>query len=319
MRILLSFAIFCFLMSSVSCRAQSNEESIVRTPTDIISRLKAGEHVVIQDQTIKGDIDLTEAGQHIMVGDKKLLVEISGQLTAINCVFTGNIIGYKQKLRSESLGKDAIARLDWLHGLSFMGCEFDGDVLLREATVRGDVNFSGAQFHAGADFQGIQVRGQQFDFSGCLFKEAAKFQRIDVLPNASFRQTKLEQGADFQRAIFRSDLMMGALESEGYLGLNSVQARGSLYMNLAKINGRMLANNAHVHSRFEMVRAGVTDQLSFQNTVFGGRTRLMDVAVTQPVDFSGAHFAQVPPVTFTFDTDNAIRQQFNLKDSNLKE
>ncbi len=313
---LLTFYVITLSLVMSSCSAQNNNGTEVQTADDLIKRLKSGEHVLVRNQTFDADINLTKAGEVLVTAPKKGVVRIPGQLTFVNCVFRGKLIGYAQDLRDKSTEQDAITTLDFLSGLSFIDCEFDDDVTLREATIRGGLICSRSEFAGEADFQGVRVLGPQCAFDGAVFYKNAKFQRLVVLPNANFVKATFKKQVDFQQSMLRSYLLMGALQADDYLGMNSITVFGGLFLNEATIKGRALMNNAHLHGRAEFMKAQFDEYLRFENTVFAGPTRFVETAVVKPVSFKGTQFV-VSPKDFDFKTTPEIRRTFDFEGSNL--
>ncbi|MFW5658757.1 MAG: pentapeptide repeat-containing protein, partial [Bacteroidota bacterium] len=193
----LTIYVITLTMGLSSCSAQKNGGDHIQSARQLILRIKSGESVVIRNQTFEEDIDLTQAGELLVTAPQKGVVRIPGQLTFINCVFRGKLIGYRQDLREKSTEQDAMTTLDCLSGLSFIDCEFDDAVTLREATIRGGLICSRSEFAGEADFQGVRVLGAQCAFDGAVFYKNAKFQRLDVLPNANFVKATFNKQVDF--------------------------------------------------------------------------------------------------------------------------
>lgn len=172
--------------------------------SEIISRLDAGNDVILSDMTITGDLNFTQ------VADKEedrsgnwsngnnYRCWVRNRVSFTNCRFTGKVIGYYKEQ------EEGNRRRNWNNNGPLYNADFYDAVSFSNCHFQDDVNFKYTRFHEGADFHGSRFdEGSYFKYT--QFDENANLSELRIAGEAVFKYTKFPDGVTFAGTEFGGD------------------------------------------------------------------------------------------------------------------
>lgn len=215
---------------------------------------------------------------------------------------------------------------------SLSNCIFENDVLFRNASIRGDMNFGKSQFKKLADFEDIKVEGDVF-FSEALFAngvnflgahidrsldcensqftatdKAAQFENMQIDMSAFFRKVVFKGPANFQTMnVDQNSLFDEATFDDAVSFLNAeikkdFVAIGVQFKNKAqdpnffglKVHGNALFNNSVFDGGLNLRKAEIDGNLEFENVRAGNtdKEKSLSGLKADGILFDGAQFAR---------------------------
>jgi len=216
---------------------------------------------------------------------------------------------------------------------SLSNFSFESDVVLRNASIRGDMNFSKSQFKKVADFEDIKVEGdaffpevtfasgvsflgahvKAFDCQSCQFTatdKEARFEEMHIDVNAIFRKVGFKGPANFRTMYVEQTVYFGddTTFDDSVTFLNAeikkdFMAIGVQFKNKAQdpdffgltVHGNAVFNESVFDGGLDLRKADIGGNLEFENVRAGNteRVKALSGLKADGVLFDGAQFA--PP------------------------
>src|SRR6185369_10328178 len=216
---------------------------------------------------------------------------------------------------------------------SLSNFSFESDVVLRNASIRGDMNFSTSQFKKVADFEAIKVEGdaffpevtfasgvsflgahvKAFDCQSCQFTatdKEARFEEMHIDVNAIFRKVGFKGPANFRTMYVEQTVYFGddTTFDDSVTFLNAeikkdFMAIGVQFKNKAQdpdffgltVHGNAVFNESVFDGGLDLRKADIGGNLEFENVRAGNteRVKALSGLKADGVLFDGAQFA--PP------------------------
>ncbi|MDR2586510.1 MAG: pentapeptide repeat-containing protein [Prevotellaceae bacterium] len=188
--------------------------------SSIIKQLNAGKHLCIEHSIIWGDLDFTKLNNRNKIAGNLTQVFISQSITFVDCIFLGNIRAYDAK---------AGISVEFMHNLSFTGCDFRGDVDFTESIVGGHTFFTRTVFRGDGRFQGTHFRHKKAYFNETRFEGEALFQNAVFAGDANFLHAVFESSAMFQKTVVGGLFFLGNAQFNGYADFTYARAVESIF------------------------------------------------------------------------------------------
>lgn len=215
---------------------------------------------------------------------------------------------------------------------SLSNFSFESDVLFRNASIRGDMNFGKSQFRKLADFEDIKVEGDVF-FSEALFAsgvsflgahidrsldcensqftatdKAALFENVQINMSAFFRKVVFKGPANFQTMnVAQNSLFDEATFNDAVSFVNAeikkdFMVLGVQFKNEAqdpnlfglKVHGNAVFNNSVFYGGLNLRKADIGGNLEFENVIASNtkREKSLSGLKADGILFDGAQFAR---------------------------
>ncbi len=203
-----------FLLLLTLCSAEVSRAQSAVNAADILAAINRNEPVSYQNAVISGDLDLTELAnkrpndRNNWGGPGNLSV-VMVPVTFKNCVFSGNVIAYKNTVTSRNqedgllnMGNGGItSTADFTEPVAFEQCVFEKDAAFKYSTFRRKAAFIGNKFNATALFKYTRF-SESANFSGSSFGDYADFKYAKFNTVSEFRNARFNGSADFKYARF---------------------------------------------------------------------------------------------------------------------
>jgi hypothetical protein len=254
-------AFFWIVLSLASCYTSYNEaehEGIeAREVLQLISRDQA---VILKGKTIKGDLDFTKIDRSFPVSEHASQVEITSPLYFQNCVFEGQVIGFKR-------GESHSAFLRFHSNLVFINCIFEGKLDLSHARFNGIFTLSGSE-----------VKGE-FNISNATFLDestlrATNFKDDIKLSYTTFYQTSncmdLEVGGKtyLQGAHYFKDVLWSNSIFSDYVDISKLTSASTFTLDHCKFNGPLFLSGSHFWNILNLSSCSFNDEVTIRTCVF---------------------------------------------------
>lgn len=215
-----------FLLLFGLCGINTGRAQSAVTAAEIIARINRNEPVSYQNAVISGDLDLTELANKRLnersswVGQGSYLSTVTVPMTFKNCVFSGNVIAYKNTIASRDRENGLLnmnnggitSTADFTEPVLFDKCVFEQDAAFKYTTFRRKAVFVGntfkdialfkyTRFSESADFSNSSF-GEFADFKYAKFNTVSDFRNARFNGSADFKYTKFDEKADFGQARF---------------------------------------------------------------------------------------------------------------------
>lgn len=173
---------------------------------DILKMIDNGQAVKIENATITGDLNLSKIQDKerikkkgISNGNDVYECHVQVPLHFRNCTFKGQFIGYLHEDWS-----DELYNAMFHESVSFEGCVFEKEFLVKYSEFAAAANFPGNTFKAEALFKYTEFSGN-VDFSKSIFEEEANFKYAEFPDKSTFANSKFEEEANFKYTEFEED------------------------------------------------------------------------------------------------------------------
>ena len=187
---------------------------------EIITQLDKGKHVFIDSCIIWGDLDFTKLRDRNRIASNLTQVFVNQSITFDGCVFMGKVKGFDSERG---------VCVEFMHNLSFTGCDFRSDVELTEITVNGNAFFTNSVFRGKANLQGAYFRHKKVYFNSAKFEGEALFQNVTFMGDAYFMHTSFSLSAMFQKANALGLMFFGNTSFGGYTDFSYSRAYKSIF------------------------------------------------------------------------------------------
>jgi uncharacterized protein YjbI with pentapeptide repeats len=290
-----------FLLGSATSAAA--RPKVIRAST-IAARVRRGEPVLLDQVTVRGDLDLTAA-------------DVTGAFSCSECVFTRSIIATDAVFHQTF----ELFRCDIGGSLLFHGARFDGPVkvggsasllgVTTDVAVTTDfslasfattANFSSFRGEGPADFTQASFHGESvFDstvfadgpaFEAAEFARVARFADTRLPDDPDFEDASMQDGADFRRATMAG----GSFINTDFFGPADFSDAAFPYS--VDFNGVRFRRGANF-TRAKFIKsddplfAGAEsgETLNFSRAVFGDDVDFTDLDATDTLSFDRAKIA----------------------------
>lgn len=255
----------------------------------IISQIKKGKPINIQNAEIIGDLDFTKVGffRETMQNER---VFIQSPLFFQNCKFRGQIIGFKQR------DNDVIS-CSFTKNLSFVNCIFYQNIELNGSIFTSVCDFSESQFYGLVHFE-----NSNFDrpvlFRKAIFAKESFFQNTQFRSNIDFSQAIFNQNVHFQGSDFYDLANFRQVDFRESLDFSLCTVFKNISFNYFTIKNKGLFNNCRFDNRleFENIKA---NRIEMDEAVFRGETLFNDIDCSVFSIKRTFFFHKTPSVIFT--------------------
>ncbi|QQS28688.1 MAG: pentapeptide repeat-containing protein [Sphingobacteriales bacterium] len=271
----MKYPVFKLLLSTlvvvlqIQCSSKSpTGTAVLKSPVsgkDIIRMLSKGEHVLLQNATITGDIDFTTLSSSYRTSVTIEQAEVNGSLTLVNCTVKGKVTGYLYS-------KEVIKTVVFHKNFSCPGTRFEGEVMLKEAQFQGMTDFTGAIFDKPVSFEGAVWKSRAM-FNKTVFYDEARFQLSIFENQATFMDAGFEGICSFQNAVFFTDANFSNTQYLRYADFGNLNIHGNLMFNYAKFSNQAIFSNSHLHGRSDWNNTVFENQADFEQSTFYGTVR----------------------------------------------
>jgi uncharacterized protein YjbI with pentapeptide repeats len=247
-----------FVLTYCGCNAAEKKE--VRA-SEIINLMKKGKPVQMVNKIILDDIDFTAAGEPYILNANMLRSEVQSNIFFDGCVFMGKVTSNGKH------GKTPIQTC-FKNNLTFIGCDFRGEVDFDGAVVFGMVHFGRSIFRENAKFNNMAVWAKDSYFTE--MKAEKNFQMIyaSFLGNLSFLNAVFDGNASFQETSVKGKLVFNNAAFAERAGFDLIEVWGSAFFNYAKFEKIADFSNARFMHTADFVNVSFAKPANFENTFF---------------------------------------------------
>lgn len=196
--------------------------------TGILAQLDKGKHVYLDSCIVWGDLDFTALRNRNRISGNLVQVFAGQSVTFNGCTFMGKV---------KAFDPAAGICVEFMHNLSFTGCDFRKDADFTEAIVSGNAFFTGSVFRGKANWQGAYFRHKKTYFNEARFEGEALFQQAVFAGDANFMHTVFDSTAMFQKTGAGGLLFFGNARFNGYADFTYAHAAESIFK-YAEFKGR---------------------------------------------------------------------------------
>jgi uncharacterized protein YjbI with pentapeptide repeats len=196
--------------------------------SEIVRQLNAGKNIHIDSCLIWDDLNFTQLADRNTIAPAIGQVYVGQSVTFTNCVFVGKVSAFDA---ASSTG------VMFARNLSFVRCDFRGEVDFTETIVEGNVFLTGSSFCKKANWQGAYFKHKKTYFNETKFEDEALFQNTVFAGDVSFMDAVFDSTATFQKAKVAGLMMFGNVKFNGYADFSYVKATESIF-NYTVFKGR---------------------------------------------------------------------------------
>ncbi|MBN1186090.1 MAG: hypothetical protein JXB49_27660 [Bacteroidales bacterium] len=291
LKLVVSFLLFFIVPSCASPSTYYDDEI---EAADIIKKLKKGENILINDVTINGDLDLTTIQPGYPESKGVIRYNISSSLAFLNCNFTGKIIGYRND------GKFAHVVI-CEKNLTFLNCEFQDEVIFKEAIIQGVVNFGNSKFNHQAIFTGASFNARYNYFNESFFKDKAYFQGILCNGSINFMKAEFVGIGYFQNAAFASMAQFSNVKFFQNTDFSLVSFKGGCMFNYALFSGKAIFSSSSINQRGDFIEVHFKGETNFKRARIDCELKFTNSVFSNDLIFNDARF-----IFFKPDTEQTI-------------
>lgn len=247
------------LGSFLSTQAQKFETIEAKS---IISQIKKGKPINIENAEIIGDLDFTKIG-FSKETKQNARVFVETPLFFKNCKFRGQIIGFKEIT-------DLSIASTFSKNLTFIDCIFYQNFNLNSCYVNSISDFSGSQFYGEVHFENSIFNNPVF-FNKAIFAKESFFQNARFRSNLDFSESIFNQNASFQGSDFYDLALFRLAEFRESLDVSLCTFFKNASFNFFSIKNKGLFNNCRFEARLEFENTKATtiemEECVFENDV----------------------------------------------------
>ncbi|MBI4648930.1 MAG: hypothetical protein HY738_20665 [Bacteroidia bacterium] len=285
-----------FVQTACAERQSENQQSLVsdneRIAADkIIKQLANSQNIFYSKVTIAGDLDFTKAIKEAPESGNSLKSYINSSITFIECIFEGKVIAFRKGEKEEN------HLVTFERNLSIIDSKFLQDIELKNACIKGVIDFSGSSFFKKAIFEGCSFTGNSNNFTKTKYSDEARFQRAYFLSDVTFLYAVFEGAAGFQSAVFMGNVQFGATKFKQYADFSNLTVHNGYFFNYAEFENNVIFNNSSIDSRAEFMNVAFKKQAEFKRIKFSGITKFTQAVFTGKIDFSNSIFFTGKPET----------------------
>jgi len=209
-----------FSLTSVRCSALPAGGTKEIKASMILKKIDVGENVYLDNCIVWGDLDFTALKNRSKITPAIWQSYVVGSLTFDKCIFMGKVTTY---------GKSPVTTTYFARNLTFIHCDFRGEMDFSESIIEGNVFITGSVFHKTANWQGTYFKHKIAYFNEAKFEEDALFQNTVFVGDVNFMDVVFEKNAMFQKAKAGGLMMFGAVKFNGYADFSYVRAAESIF------------------------------------------------------------------------------------------
>lgn len=270
-----SLFILIFALLAIQCtkKPEKTNKAVIKAD-EIIAQINAGKKIFYENKLIDGALDFTKVKKSYIESRATVRHEINSPITFLGCRFNGKIIAATEKTGIKHW-------LNFNKNLTFIDCEFDEELLIKEASVAGIVNFSQSKFRKKMYFEGVHFKGRATYFRQTEYRDKAIFHRAVFEGDAIFMNAVFNDACGFQNIIVKGNAQFNAANFNGYAEFSKTICFGNFAMNEANVAGTI----DFTGSRF-------FGDCRFYNTKFAGSARFNQIIFYGETDFTGSEANQ---------------------------
>jgi uncharacterized protein YjbI with pentapeptide repeats len=228
----------------------------------IISQIKKGKPINIENVEIKGDLDFTKVG-YFRETKQNARVFIETPISFKNCKFRGQIIGFKE------INDLAIAST-FTKNFTFVDCVFYQNINLNSTSINSVSDFSGSQFYGEVHFEN-SIFDKSSIFNKTIFAKECYFQNARFRSNLDFSESIFNHNANFQGTDFYDLVLFRLAEFRESVDFSLCTYFKNASYNFCSIKNKGLFNNCRFEARleFENIKANKIEmeECVFENEV----------------------------------------------------
>lgn len=271
-----------------SCKAGAGNENVLSAdPASIILSLKSGNDVVLENKTIRGDLDLTQSGEAVLQHEGLKFVFIIGSLSFRNCEFLGRVI------TSKTNDSGQVTACDFQKNFSFVNCIFQNEVQLRASAIDGICNFQGSSFLKGISMEELNV-GKTTYFTKAVFRGETNMQNCVFSQKADFFETSFEENVSFQGTNFLLETSFNVAKFYKYADFSVCTFHHNSFFNYIVSTGKMVFNTCSFKGRLDCIGSEFVS-LDMTNCFLLTVPKFNKTTIKDTINFSGAQFVSGCP------------------------
>ena len=203
--------------------------------SQIMSDIKDGKSISIENATIVGDLDFTYMVEKLPdlpskskwwnSGSNEVDESIEVQVSFKNCTFEDDVLAYIHDDES-----NYTFTADFEKKVTFENCVFERNAMFKYSDFDDVVSFSGSKFQRKSTFKYAE------------FDEMADFSQTRFDDDATFKYAEFDEGGSFRNAVFEEDLNIKYLEARGDFVIDGMDVKDDIDAKYTKINGQSFTN-----------------------------------------------------------------------------
>jgi len=275
-----------------------------RQPTpvdDWTERLRNGEDVFVEGQSITREIDLTRLLALHPTGPGSAGVKTGASLTFQNCRFLGRVSAFAE----DPDGKRILAT--FLGNVSFIDCEFREEVSFRGSTILGLADFSRSRFFGDVNFEEASFRGHA-SFKDCRFYGKLRFQNAFFHQRISFMNAEFSRAVSFQQATFYGEAQFSVTRFQDYADFSLIHCQNDCFFNYSRFDDRCTFLSSYFAKRADFQAVSFAEA-TFKDSAFLGVTRFHESTVSRQLDFTRCFFLRGRPALSSFGEGTVLVEE----------
>ena len=292
------------LGSFLSTQAQKFESIEAKS---ILSQIKKGKPINIENAEITGDLDFTKIGFSRETNQNARVI-VETPLFFKNCKFRGQIIGFKENT-------DLAIASTFTKNLTFVDCIFYQNINLNSCFVNSVGDFSGSQFYGDAHFEN-SIFDKSVFFNKTIFAKECFFQNTRFRSNLDFSESIFNQNASFQGSDFYDLVVFRLAEFRESLDFSLCTFFKNASFNFFSIKNKGLFNNCRFEARLEFENIKSTkiemEECVFENDVLFNELDCASFSINKSLFYKDSptiSFKQKNTTIFTRDDAKYLGQK----------
>jgi hypothetical protein len=210
---------------------------------DIISDIKAGKNISIENATIEGVLDFTFMEEKLQKlpkkkpsrhQDNKIDHQIAVKISFINCTFEDDVLAYIPD--HDKSGYTFVANFEEM--ITFKNCVFESRALFKHSVFDDISSFRRSNFSGDSTFKHAIFK-EISDFSNTYFENEAVFKHTMFKKSVTFENTIFEEDATFKHTVFYEGVSFKDTRFKGSLNAKHTAVKGNFDMTGMKVNGEI--------------------------------------------------------------------------------
>jgi uncharacterized protein YjbI with pentapeptide repeats len=255
------------------------------TARTVLAQLAGHTPVLVENVTFTDDLDFTTLPSAPET-ETVARVWIDTPVYFRNCIFTGNVLAFRQK-------DDKTVLCAFGRNLTFINCRFNAATRFQSVSVAGIGCFSRSYFNKPVSFEGAHFGAEAY-FDNTLFATEARFQQATFGRLASFWKSVWAGASYFQGAVFQGDAQFNLADIRANLDFSLCTTYGLLNVNYATLTGRSNFDDCRFRNAVDFGNATLTDA-SLKGAFFESKALFTNLT-TGRLSLENAYFLTTRPV-----------------------
>jgi hypothetical protein len=258
-----------FLSCFSSQKTQDAPSTI--TAREIIKQINQGKNISVKNKTIIGDLDFTKIPAKHQIAEYAFKIEIKTPIYFDNCVFEGNIVGFRQDSMDSYI------------------CSFASDVVFSNSRIKGSVDWSHNRFKAFFTFSNNLIESD-FNASNAIYHDEVQlsksiFEKDLFLTFTLFQQRsnmmdmKVMGKTYLQGSVYKQQSLWSNSIFDQYVDMSKVTVQHSLFLDHCKFNHQLHISGSHFWGYVNISTAQFEDVLTIRTSTFVAPPVLTDIKV----------------------------------------